>query len=584
MRSLREETVATRPSRLAGGLRAARSKQPVFIMAVLLLVLGFFLIYPILLMAVLSFNTAPHVFLEAEWGLDNWRIPFEDPRVFQAIANSFLIWIATVGIAFPIATLISWVLARTNIPFSHGLEFLFWVSYLMPGISVVLAWIFLLDPNLGYLNALVELLPFVDEGPFNIFSVPGIIWAGLMTNGISTKVMLMTPAFRNMDQTLEEVARIAGASTVATMFRVTLPLMVSPMALVFALQLVRVFQSFEIEQLLGVPFGFFVYSTLIYDFARQEAPQYAPAMVLGLITTFVIVLIVPLQRWILQRRRYTTITGQFRPGLIDLGRWRYPLFLTLGTLLFLLTIGPGLVLLAGSFMVRAGFWFHPLITTHHWEGVLTDARFLGAVKTTLVLAVTAAVLSPVLFSIIAYILVRTRWAGRSVLDFIIWGSAVVPGMLSGLGLLMVVLGTPIIGVLYGTVWILIIIVVLQGNTTGVNISKAAIVQVGFDMEEAARVSGAGWLGTYFRIWVPLLAPTLVLLSTMNFVMAAGATSSLILLVSFDNQTLSILALLLTEDGKREAASIVGLAIIIVTTGMALIARHYGLQLGVSHHH
>ena len=71
---------------------------------------------------------------------------------------------------------------------------------------------------------------------------------------------------------------------------------------------------------------------------------------------------------------------------------------------------------------------------------------------------------------------------------------------------------------------------------------------------------------------------------MNFVMAAGATSSLILLVSFDNQTLSILALLLTEDGKREAASIVGLAIIVVTTGMALIARHYGLQFGVSHHH
>ena len=66
-------------------------------------------------------------------------------------------------------------------------------------------------------------------------------------------------------------------------------------------------------------------------------------------------------------------------------------------------------------------------------------------------------------------------------------------------------------------------------------------------------------------------------------MAAGATSSLILLVSFDNQTLSILALLLNEEGKREAASVVSLAIIIVTVGMALIARHYGFKLGVSHH-
>jgi ABC-type glycerol-3-phosphate transport system permease component len=56
-----------------------------------------------------------------------------------------------------------------------------------------------------------------------------------MGHGIAIKVMLLTPAFRNMDASLEEAARASGAGTLRTMMRVTLPLMISPMVLVFAL-------------------------------------------------------------------------------------------------------------------------------------------------------------------------------------------------------------------------------------------------------------------------------------------------------------------------------------------------------------
>ena len=93
-----------------------------------------------------------------------------------------------------------------------------------------------------------------------------------MANGISIKVMLLTPAFRNMDSAMEEAARVGGATNFRTMLRVTLPLMVSPMALVFALQLLRIFQSFETEFLLGQPFGFYVFSTKIFDLVRQPVP------------------------------------------------------------------------------------------------------------------------------------------------------------------------------------------------------------------------------------------------------------------------------------------------------------------------
>src|SRR4029077_19422947 len=217
---------------------------------------------------------------------------------------------------------------------------------------------------------------------------------------------------------------------------------------------------------------------------------------------------------ILERRRYTTITGNFRPGLIDLGRWNYVAFGLIAFLLVLLTVGPLAILVLGSFMTRIGY-FVLGFTLDHWEFVLTDAVFIKALRTTLVLASTAAIISPILFSLIGYILVRTRLPGRGALDLMIWCSGAIPGILAGLGLLWVFVGTPGLNVLFGSIWALIIVVLLQGKTTGVNIMKGVLVQVGADMEEAARVSGAGWLRTYFRIWLPLLAPTLMLVAVMN---------------------------------------------------------------------
>jgi iron(III) transport system permease protein len=460
---------------------------------------------------------------------------------------------------------------------------MFWISYMVPALPTTIAWITLLDPDLGMINVALKKFFLLDQGPFNIFSVPGIVWANLMGHGIALKVMLLTPAFRNMDAALEEAARVGGASNLRTLFKVTLPLMISPMILVFALQLLRVFQSFETEYLLGVPFGFYVYSTKIFALIRDPIPNYGEATVLASITLLMIALIIPLQRWILERRRYTTITGSFRPGLIDLGRWSYVAFGLIAFLLVLLTVGPLLTLVLGSFMTRIGY-FMLGFTLDHWKFVLTDPVFLKALRTTLILAATAAIVSPLLFSVIGYILVRTRLPGRGALDLMVWCSGAVPGILAGLGLLWLFVGTPVLNFLFGTIWALIIVVVLQGKTTGVNIMKGVLVQVGADMEEAARVSGAGWIRTYFRIWLPLLIPTLMLVAVLSFVSAAGATSSIILLASRDTMTLSLMALELSSIAvsNREAASIISIFIIALTVAGAIIVRYFGLRLGVRH--
>ncbi len=570
------------------GLGRAAPSKAIFIMAAVVIVLGFYLIYPVILILVNTFNVAPDALVgPREWGLDNWRNAFDDPRLLRSLFNTIMIWGLTVGISFPIAVVIAWTLARTRIPFSHGLEFLFWISYMMPGIATAIAWINLMDPVLGLLNKGFEVLPFVEQGPFNIYSVSGIVWTHLMANGISVKVMLLTPAFRNMNASFEEAARVSGASNLLTMIKVTLPLMVSPMVLVFALQMLRIFQSFEIELLLGLPFDFYVYSTLIYEFVRlSDVPQYGQGTVLASLTLAVVAFIIPFQRWILHRRQYTTVQAQFRPGLIDLGVWKYVAFGVIVVLLILLTIGPGISLLLGSLMTRTG-WFSisPVFTLRHWTFVFGDSLFLSALRTTLIMSFTAAIFSPLLFSVVAYILVRTRWAGRGILDLIIWGSGAIPGMLTGLGLLWMFVGTPGFQVLYGTIWALLIVVIIQGNTTGTNIMKGVLVQIGQDMEDAARVAGAGWIRTYYRVWIPLIMPTLVLLSMINFALAATATSSIILIASRDIMTLSILALEYSSPGigLREEAGIVSLFITLMTVGLAIVARHFGLRMGIQQH-
>jgi len=554
-----------------------------FVMAVILLTLGFYFLYPIILIGMNSFNTTNSLLANPVYGLDNWRMAFSQPELFRAVGNTFLIFGLQLAIGFPIAIAIAWSLARVRIPFSYGLEFLFWVAYLVPSISITIGWMLLLDPDLGFLNRAITWLPFVDSGPFDIFSVSGIIWVHIVGNTVPSGVILLTPAFRNMDVTLEEASRVSGSSNFRTMLRVTLPVMIPPMVVVFALRLVRMFESFETEQLLGVPFGFFVYSTKLFELARDTPPQYGAATALGSITLLLVAFIIPVQRWLLTRRQYTTVTGNFKPGRVNLGPWMWVIFGAIVFVLVLLIVAPVLSLLLGSFMRRAGiFILTPTYTLDHWRFVLTDTVFLNSLKNTLWLATTASILSPLMFSMLGYIIVRTKWVGRGALDSLIWISAVIPGMLSGLGLLWMFVGTPFLRPLYGTLMPLIIVVIIQGNTVGVQISKAFFLQMGADLEEQARISGAGWWTTYFKIWLRLMMPTLVLLAVMNFMFAATTTSSIILLAPRGTMTLSILALEFAAPGVglREAAGIVSLITLFMAVGMALTARAFGLRLGI----
>jgi iron(III) transport system permease protein len=556
------------------------------LLVVTIVVIGGYLIAPTLILLVMSFNGADSLFTgDPQWGLDNWREAWSQPNLLSSILNSLKVWLGVSVISLPIAIGISLLLARTNMPRSRGLELMFWVALIFPPLSSIFGWVYLLNPDWGFLNVALGSLPFIKEGgPFNVYSYWGIVFVRLMADGIAYYVVLLTPAFRNMDGALEEAARVSGSSSFKTMIRVTLPIMAAPLVLVISLQLIRIFQGFEVEYILGARIGFWVYSTLIYNLVRiQTVPQYGPAIVLAVITFGVIALVVPFQNWVIGRRQYTTVDTNYRPGLIDLGRWKIPAFTAVAVIISLLTIVPVAVVAMGSFMTRVGWFSIPSVwTLDHWRFVFESRQFIDAFRTTLLLSTVASILSPLLFSVLAYQIVRTRLRGRKILDTAIWSSAGIPGILAGLGLLILFLTVPWLRWMFGTIWPLLIVVIIAGKTTGTNVFKGVLVQLGASLEEVARVSGAGWTRTYFRVVLPILMPTMVLIGMLNFVGAANTTSSIILLASRKTTTLSILGLQWgsgTVD-QIEAAGIISLIIMAMSLTLALPMRSLARRLGV----
>jgi iron(III) transport system permease protein len=444
---------------------------------------------------------------------------------------------------------------------------------------VTLGWIMVFDSFNGLANQVWQWL-FGVKGPFNIFSWWGIVWVHLVTGTIPLKVMLLTPAFRNMDATLEEAARAAGASTWRTLTRVVLPIVTPTILVVLLLGTIRSFEAFEIELVLGYEANIDVYSTLIYRQAVSSPPQYGQATVLGML---ILVILLPAIAW---QQRYTarhsvaTVTGKFKSQPQRLGRWRWPLFGATGGMVLIMTVLPVCLVVLGTFMTHFGmFNLTEVWTLKSWHTVLRDTNFVSALINSVVIAGGTAVMSMVSFGLIAYLIVRTRFFARSTLDFLVWLPSTLPGIVMGLGYLHLFLGTPFLRPVYGTTFILVLVAALGSITLTTQVLKTNLRQLGAELEEASATSGGNWWHTLRHVTLPLMAPALAVVGVLAFSAAARATSHVALLSTHNNQPLSILQLRHLSDNNLEAASVIGVFVLLLTVGVAFVARFFGIRLG-----
>ncbi|HEY3919733.1 MAG TPA: iron ABC transporter permease [Stellaceae bacterium] len=544
-----------------------------------LLATGFFVLYPLVLLLYGSFVVAKPGG-GTMLGVAAWVSAWNQAGMVQSVVNTAARTLATEVVSLPVAILIAWLVARTDLPGKRLIDNFMWIAFFLPVLPVLLGWILLFDPDYGIVNQALMKALHLAQPPFDIYSFAGIVFVHLASRAIATKYIFLMPAFRNLDSALEEAAHVVGSGMLTTIRLILVPLLLPAILITAAISLIHSLESFEIELILGPPINFYVFSTKMYQLMQQSPPFFNEATVLGLAVLVVILPLILWQQRLLAGNRFVTVTGKAQQHPFRLGRWRKPAFATLLVLGLFITVAPAVCLVLGTFMNIFGrFDLAEVWTADHWSEVLGDPLLLRALWNTLIMAGAASLVGVLWFALVAYISVRTRYRGRRLLDFITWLPASLPGVILSLGLLWMFLTVPLFRPLYGTIAVLVVAVLINAATTGTQLIKSNMVQIGAELEEAAFVSGAGRVATYGAVVLPLLAPVLLSAALYIFNAAARNVATIVMIATGGNRPLALLQIDYMIDGQYEAASIVGVLIVAMTWGVAMVARGLGRRFG-----
>jgi iron(III) transport system permease protein len=513
------------------------------------------------------------------WGLDAWMQAFRSPRTLESIGYSVLLATRS-PVAVAVGFLIAWLLVRVRIPGREVIEFALWVAFFLPALPIATGWVLLLDERSGLLNQALVALPFVGRPLFGIHSVAGILWVHLTLSTVPIMVILLAPALRQLDASLEHAARVCGSGSLQTLRRITVPILAPAILTATLAGFIRGLEAFEIEQLLGTPAGIYVYSTRIYDLITFEPPQFPQAMALSTLFLVILFVLALVYQAYTERRRFATLTGRGMSFVsVPVGRWRYAASAALFVYIGVGIVLPLGLLLIGSFMRLFGFFeIAEPYTALHWARVLRDPAFLAAARSSLTLGLCVAVLGTLAYSLLAYVIVHSRFGGRRTLSLLVWLPWAVPGILLGVALLWLMLTLPGVNALYGSMGALVLALTIQNMPLGTQMMRSAFVQVGAELEQASRVSGAGWVTTYRRIMLPLVAPMLASIAVLTFVAALRDISTTVLLATASTRPLSLLMLEFARGGGLEPASVVGVILSALSVVVALLARRLGVRL------
>ncbi|HTN70414.1 MAG TPA: iron ABC transporter permease [Methylomirabilota bacterium] len=554
-------------------------KPSAVLLTLVLIFLALLVLYPIALLLVTSLQSEASG-AAMTYSFESWRKAFNEPGILRAFLNTLLVTGLVQGISIPIAILIAWVIARTDMPGAGLAEILFWVTFFIPTLAITSGWILVWDPKFGLANQLLIRAGFFESAPFNIYSLWGIVFTHLTSLSISTKVMMMAVAFRNMDASLEEAARVSGAGALKSLFRIVVPAS-APMIFVASLMsLIRSFESFEVELILGTPFRFSVYSTKIYSLINQTPMNYSGATALSMFILLAILPLVILQHWVSRRRHYNTLTGRYKPTLFSLGKWRWPIAVAVYAAACLATIIPLVFLVTGSVMNLYGhFEIERIWSLRHWGTVFSDPGFLKSLSNTVVLGLGTMAVSVIACALLAYVIARTSYFARWAFDLVTWLPFMIPGIVLSLGYMFFSLDTPLMQFFYGTKFLLVVILALTVMTFSVQMMKGTLFQLGFDLEEAGRVSGGSLWFTARHILIPLMLPTAAVVAVMVFGSVSRQVGSIVLLTTAETEPLSVLQLGYLRSEDYSAASVVGAILAGLGIILAIMVRKSGYKFG-----
>jgi iron(III) transport system permease protein len=536
--------------------------------SLLLAILGFLVIYPILMLllgALTDTNPVVEGISLSHLSVTNFLTVLANPNVAEALANTLIACGGGTLIAVVVGLLFSWIVVRTNTPFKGFIAAASILPLFAPPLVAGVAWAILGSPKTGLINTMFKWVGLdwrVDfYSMWGLVFVFGIYYAPYV-------YMFTSSALRNMDPSLEEAAEISGASAFATLFTVTFPLIMPAIVSGMLLSFIVMLGIYGIPAVLGAPTNLAVLTTYIF-----KLTNWSPVAIILMVVTGLLVF---LQHKVLSGRSYTTVAGKaFRPRSLDLGRWRWFTFGLGIVYLLVVVVLPSLALIVAAFrkfmFIRdvSSLFDARQYSLMHFHSIFDNPLTMRSIYNSVEVGIITAVVGGALAFAIGYTIHRTQVTGRRWIDVISTLPVAIPGLVVGVAYLWAWIGIP--GGLYGTIWILALAFIARFMPDTVKALSTSFLQIHRELEEAAWVCGKGVLGTVRTIVLPLARPGVVASMTLLFVLAIRELGSSLFLYTSNTMVMSVLLLDYYEGGnlgKTAAFSLVQTVLLGVLIGGA----------------
>jgi iron(III) transport system permease protein len=519
--------------------------------------------YPIAMLVERSFIDG-----SGHFGIKAFGLVLTDKGIKAAALNSlFFVAYVTAG-CLAVGIPLAWLTARTDVPAKLCIRGAIAVAFIIPSFINVIAWIFLAAPNSGYLNKLLVGWLRLAAPPFNIFSFGGLVF--IETAHLFPIVFFaVAAALANIDASHEQAARMLGAGRWRTTVTITLPLVAPAVVSSATLCMLDALSSFGAPAAIGTTANFSVLSTAIYGLLT-----YPPRLELAAAVSLPIALFTLLCLWgqqhYLRRNNFVTVSGKANaPQLMGLGPWRYPALMVALTIVGCAAVLPFCALVVLSLLKAFGTELaFGNLGLQHYRAVFDDSfTVLPAVKNSLILALSGATFCVVLGIAIAWMVERTEMAGRGLVGAIVMVGYGFPSIILGVG---VMLGY--INVLYGTLTIILIAYVGRHLPIAFVFVRALVKQVSPELEEAARILGAGRLRSLIDITYPVLRPAAFIAWLLIFSLCLREQPMSAILTQSGTEVMSTMVLLFIEDGSIEVAAAISVLIVVVSMAAIAVAR------------
>jgi iron(III) transport system permease protein len=492
---------------------------------------------------------------------------FADPRFYQAAGNTIICGIGATIISCLLGLSLAWVVSRTDVPGRRWFEVINLVPFFLSPYVGAISWVYLAAPHSGILSRLLADTFGLAPDLIPIYGITGATWVLSLFYTPYVYLFVIAP-MRQMDPALEDAARAHGAGFWTTLRLITIPLLFPALFSAALVVFVTSAGLFDVPLALASPRGVRTMPTEIFQLVQYPS-DLGRAAAFGVIVMAVTVLLTLLQRRYLDRRRFETVTGKgYRPRTIALRRGGRACALALE----LLYIGCAVVLpvIALLMVSLSSIWTGTLsyatLTLRNFEYVMFNYSLTQqAILNSLFLAVVGATLGVSMSVLQAYYVNRSAGRRRALTDAILSLPLGIPGIILGLGFLILAIRTP----LYSTLTVILIAYVARFFPFATRTVSSMLVSINPELEQSARASGASWLQTMRHVLVPLLAPAIVAAWLMLFVIFIRELGATILLYAQGTETISVALVVLSERSFGYVAALAVIQLMLLLMAFSL---------------